>query len=137
MAESDSDDFELDDKIFGLTSEAESSINRRKSIRYIRDDIQTYLIKTGLFAQKKQIPVKLLDISTKGIGLELYPNQTLSLNKKLTVLLEFGKHKTFTITAQAVHKIAGHDHQYGIKFDKTRHDLGDYLLDSQNDLIFK
>ncbi len=137
MAENDIDDFELDDKIFGLTPESNTAANRRKSIRYIRNDIQAYLIKSGLFSKKKDMAVKLLDISTKGIGVELYPDQNLSLNKKLIVLLKFGDQKVFQLEAKAIHIISKTQQQYGIKFDKTHHELGDYLLYSQNDLIFK
>ena len=127
-------DFDDDDEIFGALITDEQSDNHRSAVRYVRDDISASLQKHGLFKLSKKTDVKLLDISSKGAAIEC--EKKLKLNDKIILELIFADFQEFAIEAKIVYQ-AENKKQYGIKFDRYNHELGDYLLSSQNDLIFK
>ena len=128
-------DFDADDdKIFGTLITDEQTDNHRSAVRYVRNDITVSLRKHGLFKSSKKIPVELLDISSKGAAIEC--ENKLGLNNKITLELIFEENQEFSIDAKVVYQ-AENKKQYGIKFDRYNHELGDFLLSSQNDLIFK
>jgi len=132
-----SNDFDFDpddDEIFGKLITDEQTDNLRSAVRYIRKDITVSLQRHGLFKLSKTIPVKLLDISSKGTAIEC--EHKLALNDKIILELIFKDNKGFAIEAKIVYQ-AENKKQYGIKFDTYNDDLGEYLLSSQNDLIFK
>jgi hypothetical protein len=113
--------------------------NQRKTTRYIREDIAASVCKISGFSFgfrfNKDIFVELLDISSKGVLVET--DQELALNKKITITLTFEDHKSFVIPAKVVRKAVSIKSQYGIKFDRSNDDLGDYLLETQRKLVFK
>ena len=123
-----------DDEVFDMDFTDEKTSNHRKAVRYIREDITISLQKHGLLHSSKHIPAKLLDISSKGATIECEMN--LGVNSKLTLELIFKDNQEFSIHAKIIHQ-AKAKHQYGVNFDKPNDDLGDYILSSQNDLIFK
>ncbi|MFW5442988.1 MAG: PilZ domain-containing protein [Methylococcaceae bacterium] len=108
--------------------------NHRVAVRYIRNDIKASFSNLGLLGFSKYIPVKLLDISSKGVAIE-YP-KNLPLKKRITLDLLFEDNKKFSITAEIIRR-ASDKIQYGLAFDRFHHDLGDYLVYSQNELIFR
>ncbi len=115
------------------TTEAISP-NRRVAIRYVRPDISAILLKKG-FIKSTEILIQLLDISSKGALIS--SSIKLAVKNKVTLRLVFPDGKKFTLTATVVHKKNASKKQYGLKFDTMRNDLGEYLLFTQNDLIFK
>ena len=127
-------DFDTDDEIFGMLITDEQTNNHRSAVRYVRNDITVSLRMLGLIKLSKKIPVELLDISSKGIAIEC--ENKLRLNKKIILELIFSDNQKFSIDAKIVYQ-AENKKYYGIKFDGYNHKLGDYLLASQNDLIFK
>ena len=127
-------DFDTDDEIFGMLITDEQTNNHRSAVRYVRNDITASLKKHGLIKLSKKIPVELLDISSKGAAIQC--KHKLALNNKIILELVFTDNQEFSIDAKIVYQ-AENKKQYGIKFDGYNHKLGDYLLASQNDLIFK
>lgn len=120
--------------IFNMLLTDEELNNQRTAVRYIRTDITVTLRLLGLFKSSKYLPVKLLDISSKGLAIEIKKN--ISLKTKVILDLTFETGINLKIPAKIIYK----NHlkiQYGIKFDKYNNELGDYLLASQEDLIFK
>lgn len=114
--------------------------NQRKTTRYIREDIAASVCKiSGFnfgFRFNKDIYVELLDISSRGVLVET--DQKLALNKKITITLTFEDNKSFLIPAKVVRGMMHNKkYHYGIKFDRSNDDLGDYLLETQRKLVFK
>lgn len=120
------------DDFFSKPKIEEQQINNRIAIRYIRADIKANLSFLVFFRFKKTIPVKLLDISSKGAAVEC--KQNFSVNKKIELDLFFEDTESFAISARIIHK---NNDQYGLQFDHFNNELGDHLLESQNDLVFK
>lgn len=123
-----------DDEIFSMLSDIENTTNQRIAVRYVRTDISVSLSPLGLFSFSKYLPVKLLDISSKGAAIEC--KKKLPLKKKIILDLLFEDNKSFSISAKIIHR-AENKIQYGLKFDQFNNELGDYLLSSQSDLSFK
>ncbi len=108
--------------------------NRRIAIRYVRPDISALLLKKG-FIRSTETLIQLLDISSKGAL--ICCSTKLAVKNRVTLRLIFRDGKKFTLAATVVHKQNASKKQYGLKFDTMNNDLGDYLLFTQNDLIFK
>lgn len=127
------DDTDYEEDIFGSPScSDDQTSNNRIAVRYVRSDINAFLSDLGLFSFSKQISVKLVDISSKGAAIE-YKNK-LAIKKNITLNLIFEDKTQFAIKAEVVHKSKN---EYGLKFEYLNNELGDYLLSSQNDLVFK
>ncbi len=109
--------------------------NRRRTVRYIRKDIKACVNKVKFFRFGKPYAIDLHDLSTRGAFISL--DKKLNINKKLTLILIFEDGKQFEIPAKIVRKEGVKKYRYGIKFDKYQNDLGDYLLKTQTNLIFK
>ena len=108
----------------------------RKTIRYIRDDIQIKLLYSHALGLKKvTVPCQLDDISSK--GLLVITDKKLALNKKLILVITFTDGKEFRIIGRVIRQCPDLPHRYGIKFEQQENSLGDYLLKTQTDLIFK
>ena len=127
------DDFSIDPSV-------ENSNNNRKTIRYIRNDIEAWLYVSnflGRYPRKMQPPVslKLLDISSKGALVS--SSKRLRLHKKVKLVLRFKDGKEFEVNAQIIRKEVYDPQIYGIKFDQIDHNLGDYLLESQTNLVLQ
>lgn len=126
-------------EIFDTTqSDDEESTNKRTAIRYVRSDIAVTITKPGLNLTKF-IPVKLIDISSKGATIEF--RKKIPINNTVILQLLFQDNRNFTISAQIVHLAKNayknkNKHKYGLKFDHIHDELGDYLLSSQLDLKF-
>lgn len=117
--------------------------NHRKSVRYIRDDITVFISQAdifgfySLFSYSRAIRVKLLDISSRGAMIGGPSKLVLKINRKIMLTLIFNSNKKFEIPARVKRKIIEGRVFYGLKFDKVNDELGDYLLESQSDLLFK
>ncbi len=125
------------EQIFDFLEEntsADDFDNKRIAVRYIRDDITAFLF-TKIWFKSIRLPVKLIDISSKG-ALISCPKK-LALNKKIILSLRFQDGKQFDLPATIIHKKKDNAQSYGLKFEVLSNKLGDYLLSSQNDLVFK
>lgn len=109
--------------------------NLRKAVRYGRTDIKASLCRKILFLQTKPFDVELCDISTRGA--HVASKRTLSINASYVLTIAFSDGKTFEIEGKVVHKKSSLEDSYGFKFDAYNDDLGNYLLNTQTDLIFK
>jgi len=108
--------------------------NQRTAVRYIRTDITVTLRILGLFNSSKYLPVKLLDLSSKGLAMT--SEKKISLKTKVILSLTFKNGMNFKIPAKIVYKNKTKK-QYGVKFNQSNDELGDFILSSQEDLIFK
>jgi len=124
-----------EDDIFTLNNLDLPVNNRRKVVRYVREDIDATLEKVRLFGKNRSVTSKLLDISTKGALLAT--SQKLRINAKIILHLVFDTGMTFAIEGKIIHRISASEPTYGISFKQFNSDLGDYLLDTQTDLVFK
>ncbi|ESS72871.1 PilZ domain-containing protein [Methyloglobulus morosus KoM1] len=115
--------------------------NQRKSTRYIRNDIGITLRKIGLlnlrFLKNRDIPVKLVDISSRGVGVLIATHLRLTFNKKVVLIIRFFDFKEFEVAGTVVRVSPGIVQIYGIKFDHLNNELADYLLKTQTKLSFK
>lgn len=110
--------------------------NIRVATRFIRDDIAVSFSVSGLLGFGKTFSAELMDISTKGVLIST--NQKLGINKKIILTLEFKSGKVFKINAIVAHNSDSlHNNEYGIKFDRYNNELGDYLFETQEKLVFK
>jgi hypothetical protein len=117
----------------------EEGTNKRTAIRYIRSDIAVTITKPGINLTKF-IPVKLIDISSKGATIEF--RKKIAINQKVILHLLFQDNRNFTISAQIIHLAKNayknkNKNKHGLKFDHINDELGDYLLASQQELKFK
>ncbi len=109
--------------------------NSRIATRFIREDIAVRIKVSGLFGLRKTICVKLMDISSKGVLIST--KHKVRVNNKITLFLQFKSGRTFAIKALVVRHSVSSTDEYGIKFDRYNNELGDYLFESQENLIFK
>ncbi len=121
-----------EDDFFSLHLTSEETNNKRTAVRYIRHDIKVLLDVKGFFNFNKKIAGNLLDISSKCCALTC--DKHLAVKKRIELSLIFDDGKKFKVAARIVHNI---NKVYGIKFDRTNDELGDYLLSTTNDLLFK
>jgi hypothetical protein len=128
------DDFSIDPSV-------DSNNNNRKTIRYIRNDIITWLYISNLLGHyskksyQQPVNLKLLDISSKG-ALISSPKR-LRLYKKVKLVLKFEDNKEFEISSKIIRKEVYDPQIYGLKFDQINHGLGDYLVKSQINLVLQ
>ena len=121
--------------IFDLDTDDTIQDNGRRSVRYVRSDIKVVLITKNLLGIDKKIQAQLQDISSK--GLRVSAEEKLSINKKITVALKFKDGRRFNMKAKVVRQSSNNKLDYGIKFEERQNDLGDHLLETQTDLLFK
>ena len=110
--------------------------NKRTCIRYIRSDITATVRKNGLLNFSGDIPVDLIDVGSKGALITTV--KKIGNNSKITLSLNFHGGKTYKIQSKVVYVVkepAGF--RYGIKFDRYNNELGDYLFETQDKLVFK
>ena len=134
MSNPEIDSNQDDNDIFSLSLTTKELDNQRSAVRYIKPDTDTKLKVQGWFSFSKDYPAKLLDISSKGATIMC--DKSLSLNNKILLNLTFNDKKKFTIAAKIIHK-ANDKKTYGIKFDAFNNELGDHLVSSPKDLVFK
>jgi len=126
-----------DDKnnLFNTPIANDSLDNNRMATRYIREDIKASVYVKTFLGFGKTVNVELLDITSKGVLVTT--DEKLSMNKKINLTLKFDTGKTFDIKAKIVRHAASAKNEYGIQFDAYNNELGDYLLETQDKLIFK
>lgn len=117
--------------------------NLRKSVRYVRKDITAFISQPDIFGTYRlfsvscAVKVRLFDISSRGSLIAGPSGLDLRKNQKVMLTLIFDSNMMFEFTAKVVREVTEDRKLYGIKFDKVNNDLGEYLLESQSDLIFK
>lgn len=121
--------------IFDIDFTKDLPDNKRYAVRYIRSNIKASVLKVRLFGLGKPIGLELLDISSKGALIST--GKKIRKNKKITLILEFEDGKVFEIESKIVRLEKDQSFQYGVKFNRFNHDLGNYLLKTQDDLIFR
>lgn len=121
----------FDDDLFSLLSD-EQADNKRTAVRYIRTDISASIGTTVFFFFSKKIPVKLIDISSKGAAIK---SKKRIRAKKIILNLVFADKKVFTIPAKIIYR--GSHFKYGLKFNRYDNELGNHMLETQSDLLFK
>lgn len=136
FADSDIFDLQHPENITDLLgNQSQSKKNIRIATRFIREDIAASINVSGLLSFGKVIPVKLMDIASRGVLIST--NQRLSINKKIILTLQFQSGKEFVIKGIVVRRSNMSQGEYGIRFDRYNNELGDYLLETQGKLIFK
>jgi hypothetical protein len=123
------------DDSFNFGSQTDFKKNNRVTTRFIRDDIAVAINVPGRLGFGKTISVNLMDISCKGALIST--GEKLGINKQITLDLQFKTGKKFVIKAKIVRHSSSPRNEYGIKFDSYNNELGDYLLETQDKLIFK
>lgn len=124
-----------------IRPEKQPFVNQRRTVRYIRKDIAAsvcrdhWLSALGLDRFRKEIPVELLDISNRGCL--ILSSKPLAIEARVVVMLKFATGKCFAIKAVVSRKAEGRDREFGIKFAEYHNELGEYMLEMQNELIFK
>ena len=128
------------DTFFNTKPDPENIDHKRKSVRYIRDDIKASIKENSLFSNKPPIEITLHDISTHGALIS--PPKTLKLkaHQKILLILEFTDGKIFSIEVTVIHskKVVHHKNtltkEFGLKFARRNNELGEYLVKTQTDL---
>lgn len=129
------DDTEAADDFFDFDLSEDQAINNRITTRFIRKDIKVTFSKNGLFSFGRETPADLIDISSKGVLIRSH--KKLNIRDKITLELKFDSGKTFKIEGIVVRNPTLSNIRYGIKFSRYNDELGDYLLETQKQLIFK
>lgn len=113
----------------------EALVNRRLAVRYLRDDIIVVVKQFSLFKWRILPQVQLIDISSKGAY--ICSSTKLQLKNKLLMVFAFEDGKQFRAHGKIIYNNPKETYCYGIKFDQFEHALGDHLVKSQRQLIFK
>ncbi len=121
----------FDDNFFKLLSDGQAE-NNRTAVRYIRTDITAIVNQPRFLFPAKKISVKLIDISCKGAAIK---SEKKIRAKKVILKLVFEDNKVFNIPAKIIY--VGCDYKYGLKFNRYDNELGNHMLDTQSDLLFK
>lgn len=116
------------------------TVNRRKSVRYLRNDIGATVRKIGIFSfvilnANRDVPVKLVDIGSRGVL--IVTDKNLPVNKPVILILRFPDFREFEIPGIVVRKAELPKQCYGIKFNQMNDDLAEHLLATQRKLNFK
>lgn len=109
--------------------------NHRVATRYVRKDISLSISGLHLFELGRSAPAELLDISSKGLLIGC--QRKLTLRKKIKLSLRFKSGREFQLQGTIIRVSTTSPTEYGIKFDRFNDELGDYLLETQEHLIFK
>lgn len=130
---------ELDDLWFTQDLTESCAENRRKSTRYVRNDIGVTAWKISLFnfsfIKDWGIAVKLIDISSRGVLIT--SPMRFAVHKKIQLNLRFSDFTEFDIPGTIVRTTTGAAQAYGVKFDRIDESLADHLLMTQRRLKFK
>ncbi|WP_198244670.1 PilZ domain-containing protein [methane-oxidizing endosymbiont of Gigantopelta aegis] len=130
-----SEDQKQDDDIFRDLDEDTGFINKRTAVRYIRKDITTVVLIRSLFSASK-LMVNLVDISSKGALIAC--SKKFPRNKNVSLQLIFKDGKVFRIDATIRHhRNSKGCYFYGLKFNHANDKLGEHLLNTQTDFLFK
>ena len=83
------------------------------------------------------MPVKLIDISSRGVGVLIATHLRLTSNKKVCLIIRFSDFREFEVPGTVVRSKVNDMQVYGIKFDAVNNDLANYLLKTQTKLSFR
>jgi hypothetical protein len=111
------------------------TLKLRKSVRYVRNDIDALLYSARLFRSSTPFEIELLDISTRGA--HIASKRKLNVNAAYILKLTFKDGETFEISGKVVHKNLSAEGSYGFQFNAYQDELGNHLLKTQTELIFK
>ena len=117
--------------------------NERRSVRYVRSDITVFVSKPDIFGSytlfrvSRPTQAKLFDISSRGVLLAGDSKLALRKNQTVKLTLIFNTNRMFEFPARVVREVTEQRKLYGVKFDQVNDELGDYLLESQTELIFR
>lgn len=129
----------LDEKWFTQDLTDSYPDNRRKSTRYVRNDIGVTVRKVKIFnfsfITDWGVSVKLFDISSRGALIS--SPMRLTVNKKIHLIIRFSDFTEFEVAGTIVRKSPGNDYIYGVKFDHINNDLADHLISTQRKLVFR
>jgi len=126
-----------DDKINSSLSDqltTEQLNNKRAAVRYLGGGVIAALKLLGILNSDKKHSIELIDISSKGAA--IHSKKKISVGKKVILYLAFKDKTIFRVPAKIVYKNKI-NHQYGVKFDQINNKLGDFLVSSGQDLLFK
>ena len=134
MADLDHKPFDIDE-LFKIDFTKDLPVNNRLTVRYIRKDIKVALSRIGFFNFRRPVTARLHDISSRGALISTQKK----LNRKgiFKLYLLFKDHQRFDIKVKIIRQMHSDRHYYGIKFDRFNHKLGDHLVKTQEDLIFR
>jgi len=118
----------MSDDIFAPLSES-TSASLRKAVRYSKSDIKATLTSKQWFKISKTIPIKVLDISSKGVCIAI--EHKLTLNTKVVLNLELTEDYACIIPAKVVRLYS--TTEYGLVFDKTQHTAIDHIISDEAD----
>jgi len=118
----------MSDDIFAPLSES-TSASLRKAVRYSKSDIKATLTSKQWFKISKTIPIKVLDISSKGVCIAI--EHKLTMNTKVVLNLELTEDYACIIPAKVVRLYS--TTEYGLVFDKTQHTAIDHIISDEAD----
>jgi len=118
----------MSDDIFAPLSES-TSASLRKAVRYSKSDIKATLTSKQWFKISKTIPIKVLDISSKGVCIAI--ERKLTMNTKVVLNLELTEDYACIIPAKVVRLYS--TTEYGLVFDKTQHTAIDHIISDEAD----
>lgn len=132
----------VDDDVFDDSKLITNYKNKRKSVRYVREDITAFISQADifgtytLFSYSRAVRVKLLDISSRGVLVGGPSYLVFKKEHKVMLTLVFNSNRIFEIPTKVMRQLNEGKKFYGLKFDAVNDELGDYLLESQSDLVF-
>lgn len=104
--------------------------NRRKYIRYARNDLVASILKLGLLDlakfRNREIRVTVLDISSRGALVR--GDSKISVNKDIILTVRFQDSKECRMLGKIIRRASDDVLTYGIVFKKTSDQLSRYLL---------
>ena len=130
-------------KVFKLKSRVKNhhetnnylSVHSFPSIKTLLNDKEISLERLCLYESKDQVSAKFRNLNSRSVKVLTYTPLDPKKQHCLIFILSNGKkHKVLTQINNSQHRIY---YNYGIKFDKASNELGDYILETQTDLIFK
>ncbi|MDT8406765.1 MAG: PilZ domain-containing protein [Methylococcales bacterium] len=127
-------DTEEDPDIFAPIDFDQVDNSQRRSVRYIREDLECQVLTQTWYFKTLKFTAKLLDISSRGALLDCpdLPAKT----KKLVVRVRFPDQQEFLIQAHVI-RFTEPPHQLAVKFDRQEDDFADHLLETEGNLSFR
>ena len=111
------------------------SVHSFPKIKELLNDKKTSLEKLYLYKSREQIPAKFRNLGSRSVKILTHTPLNLKEQHHLIFIMSNGKkHKASTQIDDYQHHIY---YNHGIRFDKTSDELGEHLLETQTDLVFK
>lgn len=100
---------------------------KRKSCRYVRDDIQVSVIEKRFLLRRKTIEARLVNICQ--IGACIGYSKKFSRGQKVQLILTFSEGESYEFSGVIVHRRTDNQEMiYGINFEKLNHQFEEHLL---------